>query len=89
MAAQNGMRVSFGHISIGDCHLAGLVTLDPLWSGEVTLVIRELYALDQPLGKPLFRDGFTLVSATICDEELGSTLLPDTWFFAANLTQSL
>ena len=41
------------------------------------LVKRELYALDQPLGKLLLRDGFTLVSSAIGDEELGSALLPD------------
>ena len=71
------MRVSPCHINIGDGHLACLVTVYPLWSGEIALVIRELYALDQPLGKPLLRDGFTLVSSIIGDEELGSALLPD------------
>ena len=42
------------------------------------LFIRELYALDQPLGNLLLRDGFTLVLSAIVDEELASTLLPDT-----------
>ena len=55
----------------------GLVALDPLWSGEVVLVIRELYAFDQPFGKLLLRDGFTLVSSTVGDEELSSALLPE------------
>ena len=41
------------------------------------LVIRELYPLDQPLGKPLLRDGFTFVSSAIGDKELVSALLPD------------
>ena len=78
VAAQISLRVSPSHDSIGNRHLASLVTLDPLWSGEIMLAIRELYALDQPLGKPLLRDGFTLVSSAIDDEELASTLLPDT-----------
>ena len=54
----------------------------------------ELYALAQPLGKPLLRDGFTLVPFTIGNEELGGTLLPDTtgsfrYSLKVHLTQSL
>ena len=41
------------------------------------LVIRILYAFDQPFGELLLRDGFTLVLSTIGDEELVSALLPD------------
>ena len=40
-------------------------------------VIRELYAFNQPFGKPLLRDGFTLVTSAVDNEELGSALLPD------------
>ena len=53
------------------------MALDPIWHGEVVLVIRELYAFDQPFQKPLRRDGFTLVSSALGDKELGSALLPD------------
>ena len=33
----------------------GLVTFDPLQNGEVVLVISELNAIDEPLGKPLLK----------------------------------
>ena len=73
----NGLRVSPYHINIDDCHLAGLVILDPIWSGEVVFVIRELYAFDQPFEKLLLRDGLTPVSSAVGDKELGRALLPD------------
>ena len=66
------MRVSLCYISIGDCHLVGLVALDPIWSGEVVLVIRVLHAFDQPFRELLLRDGFTVVLSTVGDGELGS-----------------
>ena len=55
----------------------GVVTFDSYWGGEFILGVRELNALHQPLGKPLFGDGFTLALSAIGNRELGSALLPD------------
>ena len=57
----------------------GMMTFDPIWSREVVLVIRELYPfmINQPFGKLLLRNGFTPVSSTVSDEELGRALLLD------------
>ena len=52
------------------------MTLDPIWSGAVILVISVPYAFDQPFGESLLRDGFTLVSSAIGDEELASKICP-------------
>ena len=69
--------VSPRHVGIDSCHLAGLVTLHLIWSGEVILVISVPYAFDQPFREPLLRDGFTFVLSAIGDEELGCALAPD------------
>ena len=73
----NGLRLRYRHISIGDSHLAGVVTFNAYWSGEFILGVRELNALNLTFGKPLLGDGFTLALSAVGDKELGSALLPD------------
>ena len=46
-----------------------------VWGGNFCHL--TLYAFIQPFGELLLRDGFTLVSSTIEDKELGSTLVPE------------
>ena len=52
------------HVSICDSHLAGLVALDPIGSGEVMLVVCIFNALDQLAGKLLLGDGFAFTCAS-------------------------
>ena len=66
----NGLRVTPRHVCISDCHLMGLMTLDPIWS-EVILVISVPYAFDKPHGEQLHRDRFALILSAIGNEELG------------------
>ena len=44
----NSFGVRTSHVSICDCHFAGLVTVDPVRYWEVMFLVCKLYALDQP-----------------------------------------